>query len=199
MLTYRRLLPIFLPLIFSILLMGCSAILPRIIPPPTETPTPTPTWTLTPTYTIMPTSTFTPSPSPTITFFPTVTFTQAVLGTPTDTPVPTSYVGMIRPVPEARYRGNFDGGNIVFSSNLEADRIGGLTLTFNCRNQTTTLNLSRASMKLDNSSFTYGLEGMYVFGQFVSSTEAKGVINYEYELDGKKCSYNYVGWTASMK
>lgn len=199
MLTYQRLLRIFLLLIFSIFLMGCSAILPRIIPPPTETPTPTATWTSTPTNTIIPTSTFTPSPSPTITFFPTVTFTEVVLGTPTETPVPTSYVGMIRPVPGAKYRGNFSGGSIVFSSNLEADRIGGLTLSFECKSKTTTLNLSRASMKLDNSTFTYGLEGIYVFGQFVSPNEAKGIINYEYQQDGKPCKYDYVGWTATMK
>jgi hypothetical protein len=128
-----------------------------------------------------------------------VTFTQAVQGTPTETTAPTSYVGMIRPVPSAKYRGDFAGGKIVFSSNLEADRIGGLTITFECRSKSNTVNLSRASMKLDNSTFSYGLEGIYVFGQFVSSTEAKGVISYEYLQDGKTCKYDYVSWTAYMK
>jgi len=191
-------------LLFTVLLVGCNSVMERVIPPPTNTSTPSPTPTSPPTFTAMPTLTFTPppppvQPSPTVTFFPTATFATGPTNTPTPSKVPTDYVGMIRPIASAKFRGNFSGGNIVFSTNAEADRVGGLTINFKCWGDNYTLNLSRTSMKISNSTFTYGMEGVYVQGAFTSSTTAKGVFNYELEKGGKTCSYSYQGWTADMK
>lgn len=199
----RQLYSIILVILFSVLLMGCSTVMERVIPPPTNTSTPSPTPTLSPTFTVLPTLTFTPpppvQPSPTVTFFPTATFATGPTSSPTATTVPTDYVGMIRPIASAKFRGNFPGGKIVFSTNAEADRVGGLTITFKCWGDNYTLNLSRTSMKISNSSFTYGMEGVYVQGTFTSSTTSKGVFNYELEKGGKTCSYSYQGWTADMR
>ncbi len=201
--TSRQLYIIILLILFSVLLMGCDTVMERVIPPPTNTSTPSPTPTLSPTFTVLPTLTFTPpppvQPSPTVTFFPTATFATGPTSSPTTTTVPTDYVGMIRPIASAKFRGNFPGGKITFSTNAEADRVGGLTITFKCWGDNYTLNLSRTSMKISNSSFTYGMEGVYVQGTFTSSTTSKGVFNYELEKGGKTCSYSYQGWTADMR
>lgn len=194
---------ILIVLLFSVTLAGCSSVMERVIPPPTSTSTPSPTPTLSPTFTVLATLTFTPpppvEPTATVTFFPTATYTVGPVGTPTNTTVPTDYVGLVRPVPSARFRGNFPGGKIVFSSNAEADRVAGLHITFKCWGDNYELNLARASMKISNSSFTYGSEGVYVQGTFTSSTTAKGVFDYTLEKNGKKCSYSYQGWTADMR
>lgn len=200
--TFRKTFYMILLLLFSVLLVGCDSVLGFIIPSPSPTPTPSPTLTFTPTFTLFPTLTFTslaPSPSPTVTFFPTATITPEVFGTATFTVPPTDYVGAIKPIGSARFRGNFPGGNIVFSSNQDGDRVAGLQITVKCWGDDYVLNLSRVSMKLSNSTFTYGSEDVYVQGQFTSSSTAKGTFNYEITEGSKTCSYNYQGWTADMK
>lgn len=77
--------------------------------------------------------------------------------------------------------------------------MSGLNINVKCGGENVPLNLSRASMKISNSSFTFGQEDVYVQGTFTSSTTAKGVFNYELEEGGKTCSYNYQGWTADMR
>ena len=188
-----------LPLSLTIFLMGCSQILPNFIPSPTAIPSLTPTATHTATVTTIPTATFTVTPIPTNTSLPTAASTSTLSGTPTDTVAPTQSIGYIKPIPLAKFRGNFDGGNIVFTINSEGDRVANLRIGYMCFGKQYELNLARVSMKITNSSFTTGTGDFYVQGQFTSPTTAKGVFNGVLTEGGKECKYNSVYWDAAMR
>ena len=187
------------PLSLTIFLMGCSQILPNFIPSPTAIPSLTPTITHTATVTTIPTATFTVTPIPTNTSLPTAAFTSTLSGTPTNTVAPTQSIGYIKPIPLAKFRGNFDGGKIVFTINSEGDRVANLRIGYMCFGKQYELNLARVSMKITNSSFATGTGDFYVQGQFTSPTTAKGVFNGAVTIGGKECKYNSVYWDAAMR
>jgi len=188
-----------LPLSLTILLMGCSQILPNFIPTPTAIPSLTPTATHTATLTSMPTATFTVTPIPTNTSLPTAALTSTLSGTPTNTVAPTQSIGFIKPLPNAKFRGNFDGGKIVFTISSEGDRVANLRIGYMCFGKQYELNLARVSMKINNSSFATGTGDFYVQGQFTSPTTAKGVFNGVLTEGGKTCKYTSVYWDAAMR
>ena len=188
-----------LPLSLTILLMGCSQILPNFIPSPTAIPSLTPTATHTATLTSIPTATFTVTPISTSTSLPTAAFTSTLSGTPTNTVAPTQSIGFIKPVPLAKFRGNFDVGKIVFSISAEGDRVANLRIGYMCFGKEYELNLARVSMKINNSSFATGTGDFYVQGQFTSPSTAKGVFNGAVIIGGKECKYNSVYWDAAMR
>jgi len=187
------------PLSLTIFLMGCSQILPSFIPTPTPIPTLTPTTTRTATLTSMPTATFTVTPIPTNTSLPTAAFTSTLSGTPINTVAPTQSIGYIKPIPLAKFRGNFDGGMIVFTINAEGDRVANLRIGYMCFGKQYELNLSRVSIKITNSSFAIGTGDFYVQGQFSSPTSAKGVFTGVLTEGNKTCKYKSVYWDAAMK
>lgn len=198
MIDFMRIYLRFPILAVSILLAGCDTILPMIIPPPpTSTPQPTPTATLTATPTVIPTATFTPLPSPTLTLFPSATSGEPA-ATATQSAPPTDPVG-IKPVPKAKFRGDFEGGKIVFSSDAEGLRVVGLQITYTCFGDDFVLNLARVSMKIANSSFSYGEEDFYVQGAFSSSTSARGIFNLEAVQGKKTCTYQGTQWNAKVR
>ena len=189
---YQKVLPLFL----TIFLMGCSQILPNFIPSPTPIPTLTPTTTHTATLTTIP---FTVTPIPTNTSLPTAAFTSTLSGTSINTVAPTQSISYIKPIPLAKFRGNFDGGKIVFIINAEGDRVGNLRIGYICFGKEYVLNLATVSMKITKGSFTISTEDFYVLGQFNSPTTAKGVFNGAVIIGGKECKYNSVYWDAAMK
>ena len=130
--TFRRFCQRILPLSLSIFLIGCSQILPKFIPSPTTTPSLIPTATQTATLTTIPTATYTvtPSPSPTVTVPPTSTSLPTLSGTFTVTVAPTQSIGYIQPRASAKFKGNFDGGVIVFNINPEGDRVTNLRVGY---------------------------------------------------------------------
>ena len=188
-----------LPLTLTIFLMGCSQILPNFIPSPTVIPSLTPTVTHTATLTSLPTATFTITPIPTNTSLPTAAFTSTLSGTPINTVAPTQSIGFIKPIPLAKFRGNFDGGKIVFAINAEGDRVANLRIGYTCFGKEYELNLARVSMKINNSSFSTGTGDFYIQGQFNSPTSAKGVFNGAVTIGNKECKYNSVYWDAAMR
>ncbi|MGB7114906.1 MAG: hypothetical protein WBD56_02075 [Anaerolineales bacterium] len=199
--TFRRFCQRILPLSLSIFLIGCSQILPKFIPSPTATPSLIPTATQTATLTTIPTATYTvtPSPSPTVTVPPTSTSLPTLSGTFTVTVAPTQSIGYIQPRASAKFKGNFDGGVIVFNINPEGDRVTNLRVGYLCFGKQFELNLSRASLKITNSTFAIGSDEIYVQGQFTSPTTAKGVFNTALTKGDKTCKYKYVGWSAAAK
>jgi hypothetical protein len=188
-----------LPLSLTTFLMGCSQILPNFIPSPTPIPTLTPTVTHTATLTSLPTATFTVTPIPTNTSLPTAAFTSTLSGTPTNTVAPTQSVGFIKPQPNAKFRGNFEGGKIVFNINSEGDRVANLRIGYMCFGKEQELNFARVSLKITNSSFAVGSGDFYVQGQFTSPTTAKGVFNGVLTDGNKTCKYTSVYWDAAVK
>ena len=197
--TFRCFCQRILPLSLSIFLIGCSQILPKFIPSPTAIPSLTPTGTPTATLTTIPTATYTVTPSPTVTFPHTSTSLPTISGTFTSTVAPTHSVGYIQPRASAKFRGNFDGGVIVFNINQQGDRVTNLRIGYLCFGKQFELNLSRASLKITNSTFAIGSDEFYVQGQFTSPTTAKGVFNTVLIKGDKKCKYKYVGWSAAVK
>ena len=188
-----------LPLSLTILLMGCSQILPNFIPSPTAIPSLTPTATHTATLTSIPTATFTVTPISTNTSLPTAAFTSTLSGTPTNTVAPTQSIGFIKPVPLAKFRGNFDGGKIVFSISAEGDRVANLRIGYMCFGKEYEINYARVSMKIVNSSFSTGSGDVYVQGKFSSPTTAKGIFNVVLTEGDKTCKYKSVYWDAAVK
>lgn len=188
-----------LPLSLSIFLIGCSQILPKFIPSPTAIPSLTPTTTRTATLTTIPTATYTVTPSPTVTIPNTSTSLPTISGTFTVTIAPTQSVGYIRPRASAKFRGNFDGGVVVFNINPQGDRVTNLRIGYMCFGKQFELNLSRASLKISNSTFAIGSDEFYVQGQFTSPTTAKGVFNTTLTKGDKTCKYKYVGWSAAAR
>jgi hypothetical protein len=188
-----------LPLFLTIFLMGCSQILPNFIPSPTAIPSLTPTATHTATLTSLPTATFTVTPIPTNTSLPTAAFTSTLSGTPINTVAPTQSIGYIKPIPLAKFRGNFDGGKIVFIINAEGDRVGSLRIGYICFGKEYVLNLATVSMKITKSSFTTSTGDFYVWGQFNSPTTASGVFTGVLTVGNKECKYNSVYWDAEMR
>lgn len=199
--TFKRFRQRILPLSLSIFLIGCSQILPKFIPSPTTTPSLIPTATQTATLTTIPTATYTvtPSPSPTVTVPPTSTSLPTLSGTFTVTVAPTQSIGYIQPRASAKFKGNFDGGVIVFNINPEGDRVTNLRVGYLCFGKQFELNLSRVSLKITNSTFAIGSDEIYVQGQFTSPTTAKGVFNTALTKGDKTCKYKYVGWSAAAK
>jgi len=112
---------------------------------------------------------------------------------------PTQSIGYIKPIPLAKFRGNFDGGMIVFTINAEGDRVTNLRIGYMCFGKQYELNLSRVSMKITNSSFATGTGDFYVQGQFTSPTTAKGVFSGVLTVKNKECKYNSVYWDAAMR
>jgi len=197
--TFKRFGQSILPLSLSIFLIGCSQILPKEIPSPTATPSLTPTATHTATQTTIPTVTYTITPSPTATIPPTSTSLPTISGTYTATVAPTQSVGYIQPRASAKFKGNFDGGVIVFNINPQGDRVTNLRIGYLCFGKQFELNLSRVSLKISNSTFAIGSDEFYVQGQFTSPTTAKGVFNIALTKGDKTCKYKYVGWSAAAK
>ena len=201
--TFKRFRQRILPLSLSIFLIGCSQILPKFIPSPTAIPSITPTATHTATLTTIPTATptatYTVTPSPTVTIPHTSTSLPTISGTYTATVAPTQSVGYIQPRASAKFKGNFDGGVIVFIINPEGDRVANLRIGYLCFGKQFELNLSRASLKITNSTFAIGSDEFYVQGQFTSPTTAKGVFNITLTKGDKTCKYKYVGWSAAAK
>ena len=187
------------PLSLAIFLMGCSQILPNFIPTPTPIPTLTPTTTHTATLTSIPTATFTVTPIPTNTSLPTAAFTSTLSGTPTNTVAPTQSIGYIKPIPLAKFRGNFDGGKIVFTINAEGDRVANLRIGYMCFGKEYEINYARVSMKIVNSNFSTGSGDFNVQGQFSSPTTAKGIFNAVLTEGDKTCKYKSVFWDAAVK
>jgi len=197
--TFKRFYQRILPLYLSLFLMGCSQFLPKFIPSPTAIPSLTPTATHTETLTTIPTTTYTITPSPTVTIPPTSTSLPTISGTFTVTVAPTQSVGYIQPRASAKFRGNFDGGVVVFNINPEGDRVTNLRIGYMCFGKQFELNLSRASLKITNSTFAIGSDEFYIQGQFTSPTTAKGVFNTTLTKGDKTCKYKYVGWSAAAK
>jgi hypothetical protein len=108
-------------------------------------------------------------------------------------------VGYIQPRASAKFKGNFDGGVIVFNINPEGDRVANLRIGYLCFGKQFELNLSRVSLKITNSTFAIGSDEFYVQGQFTSATTAKGVFNTVLTKGDKTCKYKYVGWSAAAK
>ena len=187
------------PLSITVFLMGCNQILPYFIPSPTPIPTLTPTATHTATLTTIPTATFTVTPIPTNTSLPTAAFTSTLSGTPINTVAPTQSVGYIKPLPNAKFRGNFKGGKIVFTINSEGDRVANLRIGYMCFGKEYEINYARVSMKIVNSSFSTGSGDVYVQGKFSSPTTAKGIFNVVLTEGDKTCKYKSVYWDASVK
>ncbi|MBN1246344.1 MAG: alpha/beta fold hydrolase [Anaerolineae bacterium] len=81
---------LFAVVIFSLVLAGCSDLMPRVAPVPVDTATTAPTATITPSAT--------PTPVPTATATPTPTFTPTATYTPIPTPTPTHplMIGVMR-------------------------------------------------------------------------------------------------------
>ena len=184
------------PLSLAIFLMGCDQILPSFIPSPTPIPTLTPTTTHTATLTPIP---FTVTPIPTNTSLPTAAFTSALSATPINTVAPTQSISYIKPFPLAKFRGNFDGGKIVFTINADGDRVGNLRIGYICFGKEYALNLASISMKITKGSFTTSTEDFYVWGQFNSPTTARGVFTGVFTVKNKECKYNSVYWDAEMR
>jgi hypothetical protein len=88
---------------------------------------------------------------------------------------------------------------IVFNINPEGDRVANLRIGYLCFGKQFELNLSRASLKITNSTFAIGSDEFYVQGQFTSPTTAKGVFNTVLTKGDKTCKYKYVGWSAAAK
>ena len=203
--TFKRFRQRILPLSLSIFLIGCSQIFPKFIPSPTAIPSLTPTATHTATLTTFPTATYTVTPSPTATLSPTATIPPTstslptISGTYTATVAPTQSVGYIQPRASAKFKGNFDGGVIVFNINPQGDRVTNLRIGYVCFGKQFELNLSRVSLKITNSTFAIGSDEFYVQGQFTSPTTAKGVFNTVLTKGDKTCKYKYVGWSAAAK
>ena len=201
--TFRRFCQRILPLSLSIFLIGCSQILPKFIPSPTATHSLTPTAihssTHTATLTTTPTATYTVTPSPTATIPYTSTSLPTISGTYTATVAPTQSVGYIQPRASAKFKGNFEGGVIVFNINPEGDRVANLRIGYLCFGKQFELNLSRVSLKITNSTFAIGSDEFYVQGQFTSPTTAKGVFNTVLTKGDKTCKYKYLGWSAAAK
>jgi len=112
---------------------------------------------------------------------------------------PTQSVGYIQPRASAKFRGNFGGGEIVFNINPQGDRVTNLRIGYVCFGKQFELNLSRASLKITNSTFAIGSDEFYVQGQFTSPTTAKGVFNTALTKGDKNCEYKYAGWSAATK
>ncbi|MFC2043211.1 hypothetical protein ACFLUA_03570 [Chloroflexota bacterium] len=197
--TFKRFCQRILPLFLSIFLIGCSQVLPKFIPSPTTIPSLIPTATHTVTLTTIPTATYTVTPSPTFTIPPTSTSLPTISETFTATVAPTQSVGYIQPRASAKFRGNIDGGVIVFNINPRGDRVTNLRIGYLCFGKQFELNLSRVSLKISNSAFAIGSDEFYVQGQFTSRTTAKGVFNIALTKGDNTCEYKYVGWNASAK
>ncbi|MFC2043276.1 hypothetical protein ACFLUA_03915, partial [Chloroflexota bacterium] len=139
------------------------------------------------------------TPIPTNTSLPTDDFTSTLSGSPTNTMAPTQSVGYTQPIPLAKFRGNFDGGTLVFTTNSEGDRVANLRIGYMCFGKAHELNFARVSMKIINSSFAAGSGDFYVQGQFTSPTTAKGGLNGVLTEGKKECKFNSVIWSAAIK
>jgi hypothetical protein len=192
---------IILPLVLSILLTGCDQMLAQVLPPPTETPTATLTSTYTATATEIPTATFTLPPSATVTASPTFAFSATPFGAPTFTlPAPAAATKAgVEPIADAKFRGKFSAGTIVFSTNEDGDAVKNMRVTFKCFGEEQVLDLSQASMKITNGSFAYGTGEYLVQGRFITTTSATGIFNLDMVIGNKTCKHNYVPWQADLK
>jgi hypothetical protein len=118
------------------------------------------------------------------------------VNTPTPIVTSTPGVGHIKPNPGAKLKGYFDKGEIVFSINSTGDAVINLRFKVRCFGEDRTVNFSRAAIKIQNSSFSYGIEDAYVQGLFDSPTSANGSFTIVLTEGKETCSYNYVAWTA---
>jgi hypothetical protein len=119
--------------------------------------------------------------------------------TATATKVPVSSDNWVKPMNASKFRGDTERFKIVFNTSLEGDRVGGLVFTFKCFGDNYPVNLSRYSLKLDKSTFSFGSEGLYTQGTFITPTKATGIVTYEITKGDEKCKFQGEPWEATLK